>query len=191
MAVYTYQIYLELKGSKPKIWRRLLVPSDVSLSDFHKVLQTVMGWTNSHLHQFIADRQHYEPPAPKDEFWESYGEDYTGLTLDDILEEENDKITYEYDFGDGWEHTIKLEQIVSNDKNIKLPKCIAGAMACPPEDCGGMWGFQEFKKIIKNPKHPEHDSYLKWIGGSYDPEAFDKEQINESLSDKNYGVIEW
>ena len=168
-----------------------MVPSNISISDFHKILQTAMGWTNSHLHQFIADRQHYEPPTPEDEFWESFGEDYIGLTLDDFLEEENDKITYEYDFGDGWEHTIKLEQIVSDDKNTELPKCIAGAMACPPEDCGGIGGFQEFKKIIKDPKHPNHDSYLEWIGGSYDPETFDKEQINKSLSDKNYGVIEW
>ena len=150
-----------------------------------------MGWTNSHLHQFIANGNYYEPPAPEEDFWENYGDDYTGMKLDDILENMNDKIYYEYDFGDGWRHTIKLEKIMRDEGKSKLPKCIAGGMASPPEDCGGIGGFQEFKKIMKNPEHPEHRNYKEWFGGNYNPEHFDLEEINNSLSEDNFGVIEW
>lgn len=165
--------------------------SDVSLSDYYKILQTTIGWTNSHLYQFITDGNYYEPPAPEEDFWESYGDDYTGMKLDDVLENLNDKITYEYDFGGGWEHTIKLEQIMPDDGKSKLPKCLAGALACPPEDCGGIGGFQEFKKIINNPEHPEYKGYKEWFGDNYNPEHFDLEQINKSLSEDNYGIFEW
>lgn len=191
MATNIYQIHLELNGSEPKIWRRLLVPSDVPLSDLHKIIQTAMGWTNSHLHQFIKGRDFYEPPQPEEGMWDSFGEDYTGMTLDEFLQKKNDRIIYEYDFGDGWEHEIKLEQVMPADKKIKLPKCIDGAMACPPEDCGGIWGFQEFKEIMENPDHPEYEEYLEWFGEEFDPEAFDMEEVNEMLRGKNYGVFEW
>lgn len=150
-----------------------------------------MGWTNSHLHQFFADGNYYEPPAPEGELWESYLDDYTGMTLNEVLDNIKDKLIYEYDFGDGWVHTIKLEQIMSDDGKSKLPKCIAGAMACPPEDCGGIGGFQEFKKNMKNPKDPEHKSYREWFSGIYNPKHFDMDEINESLSEDNYGVLEW
>jgi len=191
MTANNYQIRIELLGSKPKIWRRLLVPSDVPLSDLHKIIQTTMGWTNSHLHQFIKDRNFYEPAPPADELWDSSGIDYAGITLDELLKTKNDTITYEYDFGDGWEHELKLEAILPADEKGQLPKCTAGAMACPPEDCGGIWGFQEFKKILKNPGHPEHEDYLEWYGGEFDPGAFDMEAINEMLQSDNYGVFEW
>lgn len=185
-----YQIRVKLNGSEPEIWRRLLVPSDVPLGDLHKILQTAMGWTNSHLHQFIKDRTFYEPPAPEGELWDNSGIDYTGMTLNEFLLKKNDTIEYEYDFGDGWNHTIKLENMVEK-ADVGLPVCIGGAMNCPPEDCGGIWGFQEFKKIMKNPDHPEYENYFEWYGGEYDPEAFDMEAVNEMLQDDNYGVFEW
>jgi len=186
-----YQIHLKLKGSKPNIWRRLLVPSDVPLSDLHKIIQTTMGWTNSHLHQFIKDRTFYEPTPPVDDLCDSSGTDYTGLTLDELLKTKNDTMTYEYDFGDGWEHEIKLEAILPADEKGTLPKCTAGAMACPPEDCGGIWGFKEFKKIMKTPDHPEYEDYAEWYEGEFDPKMFDMEEVNEMLKDENYGVLEW
>lgn len=167
------------------------MPSNILLSDLHKIIQTAMGWTNSHLHQFIKNRRFYEPPPPEEKLWDSSGEDYTGMTLDEFLKKKNDALSYEYDFGDGWEHEIKLEAILPADETAKLPKCTAGAMACPPEDCGGIWGFQEFKKIMKTPKHPEHEDYVEWYGGAFDPEAFDMEEINEMLQNDNYGVFEW
>jgi hypothetical protein len=190
MATNIYQIRVELNGSEPEIWRRLLVPSDVLLSDLHKILQTAMGWTNSHLHQFIKGRNFYEPPAPDGELWDNSGIDYTGMALSEFLVKKNDTIEYEYDFGDGWNHDVKLEKMVETTDS-ELPVCIDGAMACPPEDCGGIWGYQEFKKIMKNPNHPEYEDYVEWHGGAFDPEAFNMEAINEMLQDDNYGVFEW
>lgn len=189
MATTAYQIKLELSGSKPKIWRRLIIPSNMLLSDLHKVIQTAMGWTNSHLHMFIKGRVMLEPPVEED-FGGFSGIDYTGYTVDRLLEEENDKIQYEYDFGDSWNHTITLEKVIKNYVGA-LPVCTAGAMKCPPEDVGGMWGFEEFKKIMKNPSRPEHEEYKEWFGEEYDPKYFDLDEINEILQDDNFGVLEW
>ena len=189
MSVSAYQIKLELSESKPKIWRRLIIPADMLLSDLHKVIQTAMGWTNSHLHQFAKGRVLLEPP-PEDDFWEPTGIDYTDYTVDRLLEEKNDKIRYDYDFGDGWEHNITLEKVMK-DYDGNLPVCTAGAKNCPPEDIGGIWGFQEFKKAMKNPSHPEHEKYKEWVGEHYDPEYFDLDEINEMLKEDNFGVFEW
>ena len=160
-----YQIHLSLNDLKPEVWRRIILPADVELSDLHKIIQTTMGWTNSHLHQFIHHRNLYEPPAPEN-VWDSMGEDYTGMRLDQFLEKKNDKLTYEYDFGDSWEHEIKLENILKKDKKLdrSLPMCIDGKMACPPDDCGGVWGYQELLEALNNPNHPEHEDYLDWEG---------------------------
>ena len=189
MPTTAYQIKLELSGSKPKIWRRLIIPSDMLLSDLHKVIQTAMGWTNSHLHMFVKGKVMLEP-AIDDDFMESPGIDYTGYTIDRLLVAVNDKIRYDYDFGDGWEHIIKLEKVI-NDYDGTLPVCTDGALSCPPEDVGGMWGFEELKKAIKNPNHPEHEMYQEWIGDYYDPEHFDLDEVNEMLKEDNYGVLEW
>jgi hypothetical protein len=189
MSSTAYQIKLELSGSKPKIWRRLIIPADMLLSDLHKVIQTAMGWTNSHLHQFVKGRVFLEPP-PEDDFWDSTGIDYTDYTISRLLEKKNDKIVYEYDFGDGWEHTIKLEKVIEGFDGT-LPVCTGGALNCPPEDVGGIWGFQEFKKAMKNPSHPEHEMYKEWVGEHYNPEYFDADEINEMLREDNFGVFEW
>jgi hypothetical protein len=188
MKTTAYQIKLELSGSKPKIWRRLIIPPDMLLSDLHKVIQTAMGWTNSHLHMFNKGKVFFEPPLD-DDFLDSTGVDYTGYTIGKLLEEENDKISYEYDFGDGWEHTITLEKVIENYDGT-LPVCTAGALNCPPEDVGGIWGFREFKKAIKDPSHPEHNMYKEWIG-EYDPDYFNMDEINEMLQDDNFGVLDW
>lgn len=190
MPTNTYQIRIELNGSQPKIWRRLLVPPDVTLSDLHKILQTAMGWTNSHLHQFIKNQDFYVPPAPGGELWDDSGIDYTGMTLNEFLVKKNETIEYEYDFGDGWNHEITLEKMVGKTDG-NLPVCIDGAMAGPPEDCGGIWGFEDFKEIMKNPKHPEYEDSLEWYGREFDPEAFDIDKVNEKLQKDNYGVFKW
>lgn len=189
MSTTAYQIKLELSGSKPKIWRRLIIPADMLLSDLHKVIQTAMGWTNSHLHMFVKGKVMLEP-AIDDDFLDSPGIDYSGYTIDRLLVAVNDKIRYDYDFGDGWEHTITLEKVMNNYDD-KLPVCTDGALNCPPEDVGGIWGFQEFRKAIKNPSHPEHDMYTEWIGVHYNPEYFDLDEINELLQEDNFGVFEW
>ena len=140
----TYQVLVDLKKITPKIWRRLLIPSDLLLSDFHKVIQTSMGWTNSHLHQFIKDDTFYTVRIEADDFWnEMRNVDYKKMKVSDLLINEKDKIIYDYDFGDGWEHDVTLEKILPAGTDLIKPTCIAGKMNCPPEDCGGVWGYHD------------------------------------------------
>jgi hypothetical protein len=185
-----YQIQIALKGFKPKIWRRLLVPLDILLSEFHKIIQVSMGWTNSHLHQFIKNNVYYGAPSEDD--WDDFPiNDYSKIKLSFLLKKENDKFKYEYDFGDGWEHDIILEKILPANDNFKNPICLAGKMNCPPEDCGGVWGYSAMLKILKQPNHKEYGSYIEWLGGKFDPEHFDMDELNEMLRTKDYGYMEW
>jgi len=186
-----YQIQITLKGFRPKIWRRLLIPSDLLLSDFHKVIQTSMGWTNSHLHQFIKNRTFYTVKMQDDDFWDEMDNvDYKNMKVSDLLKKEKDKIVYEYDFGDGWEHDIILEKILPSDSNAKYPTCLNGKMNCPPEDCGGVWGYSDMLEILKNPDHEEYENYIEWLGEKFDPEYFNKDEVNELLRQEDYGCIE-
>ena len=183
-----YQIRIELTRFKPMIWRRLLIPSNTLLSDLHKMIQTSMGWTNSHLHQFIHNKTFYTKKYPEDDTWgELDNVNYSKIRISAFLLKEKDKIVYEYDFGDSWEHNIILEKIFPAEKNMIYPICLGGDMNCPPEDCGGVWGYSEILEILKNPKHEEYESYIEWLGGEFDPEYFDKEAVNEMLSSTDYG----
>jgi hypothetical protein len=187
----TYQIHIALQGSKPRIWRRMLVPSDLLLPDFHKIIQTVMGWENAHLHQFIKDRKFYMEFREEDDFRDdSTSMDYKDVKISDLLVSEKDKMNYEYDFGDGWIHELVLEKILPLNPKDNLPLCLDGKMNCPPEDCGGIPGFYSLLKILKNPKHKEYDFYLEWVGGEYDEEFFDKEEVNFFLKEKEYGCFD-
>jgi len=185
-----YQIQIALKDFKPKIWRRLLIPADTLLSDLHKIIQTSMGWTNSHLHQFIKDRTYYTVKVKDDDTWDEMDNvDYKRMKISDLLMTEKQKIKYEYDFGDGWEHDLILEKILVRDEKIKYPICIAGKMSCPPEDCGGSWGYADMLEILKNPAHPEYKEFVDWLDEDFDPEYFEKEEVNESLKEKNFGCF--
>ncbi len=173
-----YQIKITLRDSKPPIWRRVLVPGNFSLYKLHKVIQLAMGWTDSHLHQFIIDGQYYGIPSPDD--WEPMI-DERRHTLSKIAPEPKRKFIYEYDFGDSWEHQILVESIIQPEAGVKYPVCIKGKRACPPEDVGGVWGYDEFLAAIADPSHSEHETYTEWIGGDFDPEEFDLDDINEEL----------
>ncbi len=178
-----YQLKVTLKGSKPTIWRRILVPGNINLGEFHLILQIVLGWTDSHLHQFISGRTMYSTPL--DEFGvdlELECEDETKYKLSQLLKNEKDSLIYEYDFGDSWEHKIVLEKILPYDSSVKVPACIKGKRACPPEDCGGVWGYQNFLEAIQDSSHPEHEEMLEWVGGKFDPEYFDMKETNEQLA---------
>jgi len=186
-----YQIQIALKGFKPKIWRRILIPSDLLLSDFHMIIQTTMGWTNSHLHQFIKNRIFYTRRMHDDDLWDEMDNvDYKKMKISDLLKKEREKIIYDYDFGDSWEHDIILEKILPIDDKIKYPICLTGKMNCPPEDCGGVWGYADMLEILKQPDHEEYESYIEWLGDDFDPEYFDKDEINEMLKMENFGCIE-
>ncbi len=148
-----------------------------------------MGWTNSHLHHFIKDEAYYTERMPDDDLWEEMGSiDYSGLRLKELLQYEKSTIIYEYDYGDSWKHEILLEKIIKLDDNVKYPICIDGNMNCPPEDVGGISGYLEMLKVLKNPNHFEYESYLRWLGGKFDYREFDIDKVNKKLAKRNYGV---
>ncbi|RLD06854.1 MAG: plasmid pRiA4b ORF-3 family protein [Chloroflexi bacterium] len=174
-----YQLKISLSGSKPPIWRRLLVKDSTSLADLHEIIQTSMGWENYHLHQFIINGEYYGVPHPDD--WEDV-QDEGKYPLKKLVPAEKYKFTYEYDFGDGWIHTVLVEKILPAEAGEKYPRCIKGKRACPPEDVGGIWGYGTFLEAIKDPKHEQHEMFINWIGYDFDPTYFDIAEINLLLS---------
>lgn len=174
-----YQFKITLHGSRPPIWRRVLVPGNFSLYKLHQVIQIAMGWTDSHLHQFIVDSEYFSIPSSED--YEPV-KDERRVTLEKIAPSLKRKFLYEYDFGDGWMHQVIVEKILIPDPGEKYPRCIKGKRACPPEDVGGVWGYETFLEAIQDAGHEEHESYVEWIGGGFDPEALNLAEINDALS---------
>ena len=175
-----YRLRIELLEIKPLIWRRLLVPADIKLPKLHQCLQLTMGWTNSHLHQFKVGETHYGIPDPEWPELEMLDERRTRLC--DLIGEAQREIGYEYDFGDSWEHRIVLEQAESPNAFMRYPLCTAGERACPPEDVGGVPGYGEFLKTIRDPEHEDYGQSLLWAGGgAFDPEGFDLNAVNRAL----------
>ena len=181
-----YQLKITLEYVAPSIWRRFTVNSDIKLPDLHKVLQTIMGWSNTHLHQFRFNNLNY-----------GYDEeevddiiDYRNIKLSKLINHEKENIFYDYDFGDGWEHSIILEKIIDNKLNKPVsPTCIAGERSCPPEDCGGPYGYQNLLLALNDPKHENHEEMLDWIGEEFDSEEFDINHVNTMLKKKDFGCI--
>jgi hypothetical protein len=175
-----YQIKVSLNGSHPPIWRRILVPDNTTLLKLHDILQIVMGWEESHLHAFSIDGQSYGDPED-DEYGDLGTINEKRVRLNQVIPGEKFQFKYEYDFGDSWEHTLLVEKVLPPEAGVHYPVCVKGKRACPPEDVGGVWGYEEFLEAIKDPNHSEHDTYLEWAGEDFDPEAFDLEQINQRL----------
>ena len=175
-----YQLKITLKYIRPPIWRRIEVRSDVALDELHLILQAAMGWTNSHLHQFKVGKIYYGEPSI-DEFSDLNLKDESKARLNKVLSKPKQKMIYEYDFGDGWEHEILLEKVLPRDSMVRYPRCLGGARACPPEDCGGVHGYANFLEAISDPEHEEHDEYLEWIGGEFNPEKFDVAEFENEL----------
>lgn len=175
------QLRIELKWLEPTIWRRVLVPDSITLARLHDVIQTVMGWTDSHLHVFQIGGVYFGNAEPEDDLpWE-------------VLPEQRAKLkkalgarktfSYLYDFGDSWEHTVKVEAALAPEGSVTGALCVGGAYACPPEDVGGAEGYMGFLEAISNPHHPEHQAMLTWCGGDFDLAAFDMSRINRCLED--------
>ena len=179
-----YQIKVTLKDIQPPIWRRVQVPSNISLNKLHRILQAVMPWDDYHLHQFIIGGVNYGEPDPDDDFGFELKSDRTAK-LNQVASGAGARFTYEYDFGDGWEHEILIEKVLPPETGVRYPICLGGKRACPPEDCGGVPGYARFLEAIRNPEHEEHDELLQWAGGSFDPEAFDLDEINHKLRSIN------
>jgi len=183
-----YQFKITLRDIKPPIWRRIQVPETYTFWDLHVAIQDAMGWLDYNLHEF----EMVDPSTglkvnigiPDEDFgreilpgWKQKIPDYFSMG--------NKLVDYIYDFGDNWEHIIKLEKIFPRDKNIDYPICIAGKRACPPEDCGGIWGYENFLEIINDPDNEEYEDMIEWVGGEFDPEHFDVKEVSFDDPDKH------
>lgn len=172
-----YQLEVTLEDSRPPIWRRILVPGNITLPRLHRVLQAVMGWEDYHLHQFMAGGKRYSIPHPDD--WVEVT-DERRVPLSRLLREPGDRLEYEYDFGDGWRHRVVLEEVLP-DLELAHPVCLAGERAGPPEDSGGVWGYQEMLEAVRDRAHPDYKQYREWLRDGFDPEEFPLEAINQEL----------
>jgi pRiA4b ORF-3-like protein len=175
-----YQFKITLKGIKPDIWRRIQVPESYSFWDLHVAVQDAMGWQDYHLHDFTVrnprTRKKERIGIPDEDFdleflpgWE--------LNIADYFSLKNSTATYVYDYGDDWVHFVKLEKILPRVKSKKYPRCVGGERACPPEDCGGIHGYEEFLQAIMDPGHEQHENLLTWAGGNFEPEVFDPYKV--------------
>jgi hypothetical protein len=173
-----FQIKVTLDDIRPPIWRRILVPGNVTLEKLHDILQVVMGWDDYHLHQFTISDQYYG--IPDDEFGFDVKSEKR-CRLNQLFSKPGVRFKYEYDFGDSWGHSLLIEEILPAEKGKSYPVCLKGKRACPPEDVGGSWSYANFLDALVDPSHPEHGEYLEWVGGEFDPEEFDLEAVNESL----------
>jgi hypothetical protein len=172
-----YQLKITLREIKPPVWRRVQV-KDCTLTKLHDIIQTCMGWNGYHLHAFDIGGEQYSEPDP-DGMMEA--EDERKVKLSRVAAQGFKKFSYTYDFGDSWDHIIQVEKVQDTEAGVHYPHCIDGKRACPPEDCGGVWGYGDFLEAIQNPKHERHEEMLEWVGGEFDPEAFDIEAVNEEL----------
>lgn len=171
------RIRITLEDAVPTVWRRLLVPGAVRVAKLHRIFQAAMGWTDSHLHAFTMGDQRYGmhfDDYPEDEIDENEVSVLTAVS-------EHRRFSYEYDFGDSWEHTVVVEEVTRSSRGLKFAVCIDGQDACPPEDCGGVGGYAELLESLADPGHSDHDRAVQWVGGSFDPTSFDLVSANVAL----------
>ncbi len=174
-----YQLKVTLSDIRPPIWRRVQVSSDYTLADLHQVIQVSMGWGDYHLHSFNIQGEEYGMPMDDDfGFGDMEMNDETRVKLSKIIPGEKFKFSYVYDFGDFWDHQILVEKVLPPDLDVKYPICIKAKRACPPEDSGGPLGYPDFLAAVQDKKHSDHEEMLEWVGGSFDPEEANLDEIN-------------
>lgn len=178
-----YQFKITLKEIEPPIWRRIQT-KNCTLDKLHEHIQTAMGWTNSHLHQFEINGVRHGDPELIYEGWEDEGPpvDSRWLRISKIVPADSKRFSfdYEYDFGDGWEHEILFEGCLRAEKGVRYPLCVEGERACPPEDVGGIGGYEEYLEAMAGPKHERHEEFMEWRG-PFDPEAFDAKAATKEM----------
>lgn len=189
--VVTLKVRIDLEGSKPPIWRRLELASDLYLDTLHLITQVAFGWTNSHLHDFASGNRSGDVFAERylNEFIIEAGEDgilESDVRLDEVLAKPGDSLVYTYDFGDNWEHTIRLEAVEPRVADVSIVRCVGGRRAGPPDDCGGIWEYEWMIHAARDNKHPEHAEALEQFefffpDGAFNPDAFDQAQLNWDL----------
>jgi hypothetical protein len=186
MKCYKLKVKL-LNISKSPIWRDILVHDDITFEELHHIIQMTMGWGSCHMHQFIVGnrRNGVYIGISEDELGSFDTDmdqlDHSEVLISQYLKKVKDKCWYEYDFGDGWEHEVNLLEIVDVSKDQPIPFVLKGKGACPPEDCGGPWGYEELKETIKNPKAAGYEEMIEWVGDDFDPNHFDLEAANDRL----------
>ena len=174
-----YQLDIRLIGIEPPIWRRITVSDQIPLASLHLLVQVVMGWEHSHLHQFIVDGVRYGEPDPE---YDDEMKDERRFKLHAIAPEKGASFVYEYDFGDGWQHRVTVEDSWVRTEQMLVPRCLDGKRACPPEDCGGTGGYQNLLEALKDRRHPEHRQLRTWVGPHFDPELFSVQAVNSALA---------
>jgi hypothetical protein len=176
-----YQLKVTLERVRPPVWRRLLVPGTLTLAELHQALQAAMGWASTqfdyHLHQFDIDRVSYGNPEHDDGWGDIVSE--RDVTLEEVLTI-GDRFGYWYDFGDDWHHRVVVEKVLTEGIDPAVVVCTGARRACPPEDCGGVWGYADLLAVLADVEHPSHDEMAEWAG-EVDPEAFDREAVNKDL----------
>lgn len=176
-----FQLKISLLGlSGPPVWRRVVVPARIQLDQLHDVFQTAMGWTDSHLHAFTAAGVDYGPPIEDLDH-----RDERRATLNRLVKQAGDRMRYTYDYGDHWEHEVVVEKVLCAEPTVRYPLCTGGARRCPPEDCGGTWGYADLLETLADPDAADHADMLDWLGletaAQFDPAAFDMAVVNELL----------
>lgn len=176
---HALQVYVELLGVEPEVWRRVLIPVTATLSQTHRVIQAAFGWSGYHLHEFNLGVQECRGSSA------GLGSDQTVPSERMRLKSLADRaeaITYIYDFGDYWVHRVVVEGTVQGIA-LALPVCVGGGGATPPEDCGGVHGYDDFVSVMSDPAHPDHDEMAEWCGAEHwDATAFDLAEVNARLS---------
>ncbi len=176
------QFRIALKEVRPTVWRRIQVPASCTFWDLHVAIQDAMGWLDHHMHEFqVAGRGRGSqrriglpeglpsPPGGTEPGWE--------VAVSSVVSPRRPEVVYWYDFGDDWFHSVRLEQTLPRESGTRYPRCIDGARACPPEDCGGPFGYREMLATLRDQRHPEREEMLEWLGGSFDPAAFDPGKV--------------
>ncbi|HEX5415224.1 MAG TPA: plasmid pRiA4b ORF-3 family protein [Chloroflexota bacterium] len=176
-----WQLKVTLTDAKPPIWRRIQVPGSISLYKLHQIIQTIMPWQGYHLYEFQVGELTFGDPDPEDAFYEREVKSARRATLSQALPEPKAKLLYVYDFGDNWEHAVVVEKILPPEPSVRYPVCLKGVRAAPPEDVGGVSGYEDFLAAVRDPTHEEHEHMLEWAGGTWDAERFDLAAVNAAL----------
>jgi hypothetical protein len=176
-AIDVLSLKVTLRNTKPPIWRRIVMPGTMNLYDLHTAIQVTMGWEDSHLHAFDVGGRQYGDPATTDDV-----ADEASLTLNGLVKSGISRFRYSYDFGDDWEHDVLIEKAPAANSATAYPACVAGKRSCPPEDCGGPWGYEQLLTILADPGHKQYEEQREWIGEDFDPEAFSVSEADTILA---------
>jgi hypothetical protein len=182
MAPAAIILKITLRGIRPPVWRRVRVASDMTLRMLHQVIQEAMGWEDTHLHEFEVGSRRYGEPA--DDVWPGMEGTFSenGVKLGTLVDQGVARFRYVYDFGDGWEHAVVIEKVGPLDPDQQYPSLITGKRACPPEDCGGAYGYLRLLEVLADPSDEEHAELTEWVGGEFDPERLDTQRISRALA---------